>query len=251
MLFAAFLVASLKLAAATPAPAHTSGMRVATYALTKHEPPTDPQGIVTGPDGAVWFTEYEGDAVGRITTTGALTEFPLSQFRIHGLMGIAAGSDGAMWFTEPGDGIGRITTDGAVTNYPLSHDVDPYAIVAGADGALWFTERGGGGLGRITTAGVFSKRPLEELGDTEGIAAGPDGALWISSYLGGQAVLARVPMNGAVSYYPRPVATTQQNGDAFGITGGPDNAMWLTQYGSEIVRAGLPATFVRPAPHRR
>jgi streptogramin lyase len=28
----------------------------------------DPQGITTGPDGALWFTNYDGNSIGRITT---------------------------------------------------------------------------------------------------------------------------------------------------------------------------------------
>ena len=33
------------------------------------------EGIVTGPDGALWFTEYNDDKIGRITTAGGITEF--------------------------------------------------------------------------------------------------------------------------------------------------------------------------------
>ena len=33
--------------------------------------------IVAGPDGALWFNEQDGFAVGRITTAGAVTEIPV------------------------------------------------------------------------------------------------------------------------------------------------------------------------------
>ena len=33
--------------------------------------------IVAGPDGALWFNEQDGFAVGQITTTGVVTEFPV------------------------------------------------------------------------------------------------------------------------------------------------------------------------------
>jgi virginiamycin B lyase len=32
-----------------------------------------PQAIVTGPDGALWFTELQGNQIGRITTDGKIT----------------------------------------------------------------------------------------------------------------------------------------------------------------------------------
>src|SRR5438445_611851 len=36
-----------------------------------------PQGIATGPDGNVWFTEAGAGRIGRMTPAGALTEFNL------------------------------------------------------------------------------------------------------------------------------------------------------------------------------
>ncbi len=64
--------------------------------------PTDhgscPRGIAAGPDGNLWFTEYAGSAIGRITPDGTITEYPLPTF--GGPEGIAAGPDGNMWFTE-------------------------------------------------------------------------------------------------------------------------------------------------------
>jgi virginiamycin B lyase len=37
-----------------------------------------PQGIAAGPDGALWFTERFANKVGRITTTGVITEYAVS-----------------------------------------------------------------------------------------------------------------------------------------------------------------------------
>jgi streptogramin lyase len=37
-------------------------------------PNSQPLGITPGPDGALWFTENEGNKIGRITTAGAITE---------------------------------------------------------------------------------------------------------------------------------------------------------------------------------
>ena len=73
--------------------------------------------IWAGPDGNLWFTETNGNRVGRITTSGIVTEFSAGITDMPG-PAIAAGSDGNMWFAEPsGDRIGRITTAGTVTEF--------------------------------------------------------------------------------------------------------------------------------------
>lgn len=36
-----------------------------------------PTVITSGPDGALWFTEYRADRIGRITTDGVIDEFGL------------------------------------------------------------------------------------------------------------------------------------------------------------------------------
>jgi virginiamycin B lyase len=64
--------------------------------------------ITAGPDGNLWFTEDAGNNIGRITTTGEITEFPIPTPQ-SGPHGIAVGPDGNLWFTEQtGNKIGRI-----------------------------------------------------------------------------------------------------------------------------------------------
>ncbi len=77
---------------------------------------SQPDGITAGPDRNLWFTEYSGNQIGRITPAGSITEFPLptncSPLSSAGCApsGIAAGPDGTLWFTENfGNKIGRFT----------------------------------------------------------------------------------------------------------------------------------------------
>src|SRR5438105_12597578 len=63
-----------------------------------------PAGIVTGPDGAVWFTDWFGK-VSRITTSGSITSFPVSVGQSDS---ITVGPDGNLWFAG-GNGITRMT----------------------------------------------------------------------------------------------------------------------------------------------
>ena len=126
-------------------------------------PAAEPSGIVATAGGILWFTEPGIGAIGRITTGGAITEFPGSG---SSASAIAAGPDGALWYTlgyqaplptsPPCTGtgehaIGRITSAGTFTNKfatptPLS---DPSDITLGPDGYLWFSEYCADKVGRI------------------------------------------------------------------------------------------------------
>ena len=57
-----------------------------------------PAGITSGPDGNLWFTEHSGNRIGRLSTTGTLTEIELPKGT--GPAEIVAGSDGNLWFAE-------------------------------------------------------------------------------------------------------------------------------------------------------
>jgi virginiamycin B lyase len=155
-------------------------------------------GIAAGPDGALWFSEdipgapdptgYNAiNMIGRITTAGEVTEYPLPPSPVYqGVWSIAAGSDGAMWFTEYYYGnIGRISMDGVVTEYGIASFGFPSAITAGPDGALWFTESSDNdwinAIGRITRAGEFTEYrvPVQNI-NFGAITTGPDGAVWFT-----------------------------------------------------------------------
>ena len=96
-----------------------------------------PYGITAGPDGNLWFTEYLGDRIGRITPLGVITEFSTGMTAGAYPYGITAGPDGNLWFTESGrDRIGRITPAGVITEFStgMTAGAQPYGITAGPDG---------------------------------------------------------------------------------------------------------------------
>ncbi len=121
----------------------------------------NPTGIAAGPDGALWFTETDGNRIGRITTAGAITEYPLPRAGSFP-WDVTVGPDGALWFTEfglarrGGNKIGRITTAGAFRECPIpTANSSPYGIAPGPDGALWFTEYEGNLIGRLSARGCL------------------------------------------------------------------------------------------------
>ncbi len=67
-------VAALLPAMAAPASATSGGV------ISNHRSPSisDPEGITTGSDGNLWFTDVGNNSIGRITPSGAVTEFQRS-----------------------------------------------------------------------------------------------------------------------------------------------------------------------------
>lgn len=115
-----------------------------------------PYQIAAGPDGNLWFVEYLPAGIGRVgrmTTSGKLTEFGTPG--VSGLQWITAGPDHAMWFTGLiSNSIGRIALNGSVTSYPLpTYRAQPIGITS-AGGKLWFTEDALDGTGRIASFSI-------------------------------------------------------------------------------------------------
>jgi virginiamycin B lyase len=197
-------------------------------------PGSAPHAITAGPDGALWFTEINGNKIVRITTAGDITEFPLPTADSQP-SAITAGPDGALWFTEyNGYKIGRITTAGVITEFPLpTADSRPNDITSGPDGALWFTESrsylSDNRIGRITTAGTITEFHLPIDNNPSNITAGPDEALWFIGY-GNK--IGRFTTSGALSEFLVP---TPRGSYASRITAGPDGALWFT-HGNEVGR---------------
>jgi streptogramin lyase len=171
-----------------------------------------PHHITLGPDGNLWFTETNGNRIGRINpTTGRITEFPIPTSYSYP-WGITLGPDGNLWFTEGGNGqlaqLGRIDMKTLHIDEvrlravaPSAVDIDhsqPLGIVTGPDKALWFTEDNSaryGHVGRIgrfdLVTGVLTEFPLDSgtslyaLGawdstTSRDITAGP-GGVWFSA----------------------------------------------------------------------
>lgn len=168
--------------------------------------------LIPGPDGNLWFTivvtnptTNGGNYVGKLSPTGAITEYPLSRLN-RAPAPIVLGPDGNLWFTEYGfaftrvspqqkqDGvIGRVTPAGAVTEFPIpTGNVHPLGLTVGPDGNLWFTAITSADpttasnppttadiVGRITTSGAVTIFHVP--GQTEtmsDIVVGPDHNLW-------------------------------------------------------------------------
>jgi virginiamycin B lyase len=109
-----------------------------------------PRFIASGRDGGVWFTEYDGDRIGRLSAySGALIEFALPAGSNPEM--IAAAPDGTVWFAEHGTNkIAHMFRSGAVVEYDVpTAGSAPWGVAIGADGSVWFTEEVGAKIGHL------------------------------------------------------------------------------------------------------
>ena len=121
--------------------------------------------VVSGPDRSVWFRVREPEpngpnvrvALGRITSSGAITVYSKGLPTNSYLGNLVGGADGNMWFTvllpgkqgsQPG-AIGRITPSGVITLFTkgLAPVNQPQGLTVGPGGTLWFTV--GTAIGRL------------------------------------------------------------------------------------------------------
>lgn len=182
--------------------------------------PAAAENITPGPDGNVWFTEPNVNAIGRITPDGAVSQFmiPTPDSRPSD---ITAGPEGKLWFSEQGASqIGSVTVGGVIGE--LSTRSPANGIALGADGDLWFA-RGGlgpGRLGRLTPAGDLRWFPIaRSYTDPTELALGPEGDIWFIDRLG----VAKIAPDGTVTRFKLP--SFQGPAD---LASGPDGAIWLT-----------------------
>lgn len=118
--------------------------------------------IAYGSDGALWFTDQQNNAIGRMDAHGNVTEFPIPTAGAlgnpwYGVWQIASACDGSLWFTEPGAGkIARIDVHGTISEFPLSNPkAYPASIAAsqlpGCTGPqMWVGEQQSGQIAAVS-----------------------------------------------------------------------------------------------------
>ena len=177
--------------------------------------------IISGPDGALWYTVWDQDGpvgIGRIDTNGNYTIYPYRA----GLL--TSGPDGNIWFFD-GTNLNAMNTQGQiVAQYPFSSGA-MYSTI-GPDGAMWFTDSTT--LTRVTTAGQITtfQSPIFGLYDI----ASYGGQLWMTNNSSNGNML--LPFNPATQIWgdsiPSPFTTRR-------IVTGTDRNFWMTGPTGSIV----------------
>ncbi len=209
-------------------------------------------------DGAVWFTlagvtagtptspppppASTADAIGRITTSGVITIFPLPVG--EGVGDIIAGPDGEIWF-DAGGLIGKITTTGVIS--PLNvGGFGPFKTVAQGD--VWTVSP------EILEFGqVEMLTRIDPLGDVttytlsgmsahafRDITLGPDGALWLTDFDNRIGRVGAPSQPLIVSAFSLPLAHVGvPYSETFSATGGTPPYKWTMSGGNPGPPPGL------------
>ena len=188
-----------------------------------------PRGLAVGADGALWFTENGPMGIGRITTSGAVTEYSQG-ITGSGLFDITPGPSGdpnSLWFTEnsnsasTGGLIGRIALDPpVVTTGPAGSVGSSSAVVSGTVDPRGLASTYRFDYGPTTAYGSSAPVP-------PGNAGAGNAAMAVSATVSG--------LNPGSTYHYRLVATNAQGSQA-----GADAV-----FATSPVAAGAPSS---PAP---
>jgi streptogramin lyase len=179
------------------------------------------QGIVAGPDGNMWYTDYSDSDLIKMTMSGSTHIFALPANL--GPTGIGVGSDGKFYiglYAQPK--IGVATTSGAFSTIPIPSGDSAYNgnPVLGPDGNIWFAELAH--IARVTPSGTITEYPYPngETSNSNGaVAAGPNGDVWVND--SGSDVVDDVdPQTGDIVAYRVPCSPQ-------GIAAASDGNLWL------------------------
>jgi virginiamycin B lyase len=202
--------------------------------VTEFEVPTanaQPEDIVLGPDGNLWFTEhgFMVDKIGRVTPGNppVIEDFPLPT-GFSAPFNITVGPDNKIWATAS-NGAGAVlkidpANPAAMEGHGGYGAGTAAGIAAGPDGKIWLGDFTNHRLVRIDPATGNEEAASDfDLGtDFTGIknlTGGPDGNVWVTEFSGR---IARVTRTGAVTPFDIP-------GDgAWDIVTGPDGNLWYT-----------------------
>lgn len=173
---------------------HGEGGVVVTLFRTGLRASSNPDEILEA-DGYLWFTDLdeEGQAIGRVSPSGQITEFSAGLQPDTYIRDMAVGPEGDVWFADDGAGdVGRITPDGQIeefTDDSLRPNWGLRWIAPGPEGDMWFTYAGGqAGIGKVTPSGQVTMihdghDGLAADSDPGQIVSGPGGELWFVNRL--------------------------------------------------------------------
>jgi streptogramin lyase len=201
--------------------------------------------LVLGPDNNVWFARPMPPLIGRVTSTGTVTEF-LPARSPHTL---AAGPDGNVWFNaDEGpssvSAIGRITPAGVFSgDFIIPSGAPGGRVTAGSDGNLWFTN--GNRVMRVTSSGVFDWFLFPSDSSLSGIVEGFAGTFWVFDV--GAWAIGSVDLSGSPNEIPlqiRPETSLQPSGR---LAVGSDGNIWFAERRSTLT-ASLKPQIARVTP---
>jgi virginiamycin B lyase len=185
-----------------------------------------PDYVTRNNDGNIWFTEFYADKVGRITPSGAITEFGLPSG--NDVEGIVASPDGNVWFTEPGaNKVATMNSKGLPSFFPIDGpNPSPRGIIAGQHGDAWFVDYYGDKIGRIAPKGHMTQFTIPQAESYPWwITMGSDGDLWFTE--SATNMIGR--FDPRTSKFEAPLKVPGSYPTPWGIMTAPDGRIWFTE----------------------
>jgi virginiamycin B lyase len=191
-------------------------------------------GIALGPDGNVWFVEYQH--IGKITTSGTITQYAYPSGSYYANPGdMVQGSDGNMWFTLGGAGVNPAyvakiaPSTGTITSYNLTSLVGcafDNALTEGLDGNVWVDC--GTSIVRVTPSGVATAFPTPSnasAGEVSGdMTPGAGQTIWYGGAADSEKLVQYDIASNAFHVFTPPQRTISQPSTTLV---GPDGNVWF------------------------
>jgi streptogramin lyase len=183
----------------------------------------------------MWFTERTGNRIGRITASGAISEFPIPTSASEPV-GIASGPSGTIWFTEAAaHKIGVVTRNGVVREFSIAA---PTPAVNSALARMSAASAYGPPGSRITVISLHipgraaSTAVFSNPSYIGGMTLGPDGRPWFTEPSAN--IVATLQADGTVRLLPIKLPVNKcdcaepTSDNLGGIVAGPDHNLWFT-----------------------
>jgi virginiamycin B lyase len=184
-------------------------------------PNSAPRGIAHGLNrpgqaGVAWFTEFEGNKIGRASADGAVVEFAIPTPG-SGPWGITFNlTTDQVWFTEfRANKIGRLDpVTGVITEFSIPTSNSGPVEIAYSAGHLWFTESNAGKIGRISPNGMITEYALPDPTSAPwGITADASGGAWFTERAAGR--IGRIKPDGTFREFDLPTRSSGPEGIDF------------------------------------
>ncbi len=224
---------------------HATPTITESYISIGYSSTNQPDEIVTGSDGALWFKNGSGSfSLGRLTTAGVYTAYTPS---ISGPY-LTKDSNGDMWASScDANQISKVNTDGTISAayaIPAGYTC-PRNISGDANSNLWFVDQNSTDgswifVAKMSQSGSFTTYNISDYGyDVGNFASGSDGNVWFAMTKSGSTPkIAKIDASGIITKYTSPCGSSR-------IAAGPDGALWYTcgNYIGRITTGGVITTF--------
>lgn len=199
--------------------------------VTEYVLPVSPTNLLVDPNGDVWFSSFEDNAIGKLETeTGQISLY--TRQRPENVWGLKRDPQGNLWFsTVNGESIGKfdpstgIFFEWDVPCQPFGLELDP------ATGNVWFAAAGDvPGIYRISPSSnwgaYWSIFPFANAYDLD---LAPSGDVWFTVQPGGNQGVGRLdPVKGQMIVWTMPITDSRP----FRLFAEAENSIWLTELGT-------------------